>query len=628
MRFNKQDRSVNHCKSILKKSMISAVSFGLLVSSGNGFAYDAYAADAHRYLLPVFETTDIHGYIAEKSGDDYLYLLSYISDKVKDVRGYGENYDKDAALLLDAGDIYQGNSMSNLLFGKPIFSAFAMMDYDAVSIGNHEFDWGINSVIDSDGTIMDSDFEGFETVNSVPVVASNIYLNNERAGWMKDHVIVTKNAADADGNVLPVRIGIIGYLDEYSNDILVSKFKDLGYSIDPDINIPEIIAKELEESGQVDATILLCHADAKMVADTLGSDSVIDLVLGGHSHKDENDVSANGIPYMEADKYASSYCSLDLAFYKEDDKVIFDSVCNATNHSVSDNALKTLHTAENSDEIDEDIALLTDKVISTIKSILEEKVGYITAPAKKKQYIEGSGKMSTTGGNWMSSVYQGAVGSEVAFTNRDAFRYDFELSPDSPKRDVTLGEIYSTYPFGNTLYKYSLTYEELLEVFNYGLMNENRSTISSVVGIDCYHENNAVNALVKDGVAIYLNGEWKDDWKDRTVTVGTSVYVATTDEVFNETHNPLIRFNDTDKVLENDKIDIDSAIEILKNEAASNDGLLTIDTAPHFIEGTYVDDNAEQAGDSSRVGLLSMILLTGLAIIILNGRKLHPVKVR
>ena len=45
------------------------------------------------YVLPVFETSDVHGYIAEKNGDNYHYLLSYISDKVKDVRGY-DNYDE------------------------------------------------------------------------------------------------------------------------------------------------------------------------------------------------------------------------------------------------------------------------------------------------------------------------------------------------------------------------------------------------------------------------------------------------------------------------------------------------------------------------------------------------------
>ena len=108
------------------------------------------AADTNDYILPVFQTTDVHGYIAEKSGDNYQYLLSYISDKVKDVRGYGSDYNKDKALLLDSGDNYQGSTMSNLLNGQPITAAFSIMDYDAVTIGNHEFDWGIENTIDAD----------------------------------------------------------------------------------------------------------------------------------------------------------------------------------------------------------------------------------------------------------------------------------------------------------------------------------------------------------------------------------------------------------------------------------------------------------------------------------------------
>ena len=112
------------------------------------------------YFLPVFYTSDTHGYLADTSGDDILYLLTYISDKVKDVRGHGADARKDRAVLLDGGDIYQGNTMSNLLQGQPLSAAYQIMEYDAVTIGNHEFDWDIENTVDSDGTMMDSHLEG------------------------------------------------------------------------------------------------------------------------------------------------------------------------------------------------------------------------------------------------------------------------------------------------------------------------------------------------------------------------------------------------------------------------------------------------------------------------------------
>lgn len=152
---------------------------------------------------------------------------------------------------------------------------------------------------------------------------------------------------------------------------------------------------------------------------------------------------------------------------------------------------------------------------------------------------------------------------------------------------MTLAEIYANYPFGNFLYKYSLTYEELLEVFTYGLKDPEHRAITSVVGIDCYFENNEVQALVKDGTPVYLNGEWKDGWRTKTLTVATSDYVGTSDDIFEGMHNPLKQFNNTQKLLEQDLLDIDAAISVLTKEAAENNGLLTIDPAPHFLEGAY-----------------------------------------
>ena len=89
-------------------------------------------------------------------------------------------------------------------------------------------------------------------------------------------------------------------------------------------------------------------------------------------------------------------------------------------------------------------------------------------------------------------------------------------------------------------------------MFNYALKDEERKAISSVVGIDCYYENDEVNALVKDGKLIYQDGDRKDGFKDRTVTVATNEYVGTSDDVFKDTHNPLVRFTESDRLIEQD----------------------------------------------------------------------------
>ena len=99
------------------------------------------------------------------------------------------------------------------------------------------------------------------------------------------------------------------------------------------------------------------------------------------------------------------------------------------------------------------------------------------------------------------------------------------------------------------------------------------------------YKDNKVNALVKNGTVIYKNGVWKDNWNKKSLTIATNEYVATTDEVFENIHNPLVEWNNTDKLLENNKIDLDCALDILTKEGQDNNGLLKIDTKAHFIEG-------------------------------------------
>ena len=537
------------------------------------------------YRLPVFETSDIHGYIAEKKEDVYQYYLAYISDKVKDVRGYGDKYNKDVALLVDGGDIYQGYSLSNLLEGESMSAAFETMGYDAVGLGNHEFDWEIENTVDSDGTMLDA-INKFNIKNNVPVLASNIYQNDKKVDWIKDYVIVEKKAKSEKNEEITVKIALIGYIDDYHEEIMNTLFTGKGFRVKEDISIPEEIAKKLEKEGLADISIILCHDDAEKVANILNKDTMVDLVLGGHTHLNKNGKTNNGIPYMEPTNNGKAYNYLEILFNKNSDgKISFVKVDNMQNISIVDNVDKTLKKDENKDELDPEILELTDKVIDMLKEVQDKKIGYITSSAKKKEYIPGSGDYATTGGNWASSIYMRATNADVAFVNRSGVRFDFELN--GKKRDVTIGDIYSNYPFDNEIYKFKITYEELLSVINYAFSDPNKKSIVSILGIDCYHKDGKVNALVKDNVVIYKDGTWTSDWKDKTLTIATNEYVAKNNEANNPDGNPIMKWVDTDKLLEHDKIDLVYAIEILTKEGKGNNGLLTIDTKPHFIEGEY-----------------------------------------
>ena len=538
------------------------------------------AAHDALYYLPVFETSDTHGYLADASGEDVKYLLAYISDKVQDVRGG----DFSRAVLLDGGDIYQGNTMSNLLAGNSLSAAYAMMGYDAVTIGNHEFDWLIENTVDSDGTMKDYDLKDTAGTNTVPVVISNLYRNGEKVPFASDYVILQKTAVDKEGRELPVRIGVIGLAGEYGSSIMHEKFTGAGYKIILDFDRVNALAAKLEESGRCDATIVLAHEDAADIAGGLGEGTAVDLVLGGHAHLIISEVTGWGLPYMEPGCHGEAYAFLQLVFSETGGAPLFRGVTDMDVISVE----PLTNDAGNTDELDQAVVSLTDEAIDLISGVLEAKIGYITESALCNTFLPDSGDRATTCGNWCSSIFARIVGADVGFVNRGGLRTDLALREGEDKRIITRSDMYTMFPFNNEIYCFELTYEELLTVLEYSLTENGSTLLSYMSGIDCYYTDQTVNAIVtKDGEAVYAGGVWKDGWKDKTLRVGLSDYVATKDRPDNGLSNPFVAWTGTYRQIATDQIDNLGSIDVLSAEAEANDGYLFIDTAPHFINRPY-----------------------------------------
>ena len=154
------------------------------------------------YKLPVMETTDVHGTLVSTSGRTNHYRLAYIADKANDIRGRGKDYDTRKLLLLDGGDIYQGTVLSNIRRGQPMYAAIDKMDYDAVALGNHEFDWGFETMVDDDATLPAYEFQGKHSDNKVPVLCANLFRHGKRTHTTRDYVVLDKVATSADGHRL------------------------------------------------------------------------------------------------------------------------------------------------------------------------------------------------------------------------------------------------------------------------------------------------------------------------------------------------------------------------------------------------------------------------------------------
>ncbi|UKI50180.1 MAG: metallophosphoesterase [Clostridium sp.] len=78
--------------------------------------------------------------------DTHGYLETSDSNSISKIATYMDSYDENA-LRISVGDMFQGTGLSNLTKGKAMIEVMNAMNIDAMVIGNHEFDWGIDTIL-------------------------------------------------------------------------------------------------------------------------------------------------------------------------------------------------------------------------------------------------------------------------------------------------------------------------------------------------------------------------------------------------------------------------------------------------------------------------------------------------
>ena len=597
-------------RDVIYMVIMSAAVLVLLFYAGRYTAPDYPEEGTGEYRLAVFGTSDIHGKLVDNAEGSLEYRAAYIADKVNDSRMTEDGIDRDRTVLVDGGDIYQGNAVSNLVHGESMSAVFDSMGYDAVTIGNHEFDWGPENVCDDNKTMRDYTMDGKTCQNDTPVVCSNLYQNGSKVGFAGDYVILDKTAVDASGEELPVRVAVIGFAEDYSGTVAAAKFINLGFSIKEDFDEVDRMASELEESDKCDAVILLAHGNAARIAENLGSESAVDLVIGGHTHRKMSDVTEWGLRYMSPSGSATTYMRSDLVFENDGKggaRKKEGAADNAEIIRLADYRDKLSDKAENKEEIDHEVVDITNEYIKRTDVILRDEIGYVTVPVSRA-VAEGTDKRVSNAHNFVTGAMRLAADADVAFINKGGVRSDFGPVPGQEKYTVTLGDIYSMLPFDDRLYIFEITGEELIEVFRYSLDRQGWGLLTSMSGMDCYfiddpddkgnsgrkYKNQIPDTLIVDGEVIYSGGKLKEEWKDRKIRLVTVEFSATTNRNKAGMDNPLCEYINSDRLISDDKVLRDAVLEALHREAQENNGYLPVDTDKHFIYDKYDGNQAAE----------------------------------
>ena len=232
-----------------------------------GLGMQSFASETKK--ITILHTNDVHSHIdpfgpdhernANKGG------VARRATLVKNIRKDNPN-----TLLLDAGDIFQGTPYFNYYGGELEFKLMSMLDYDLATIGNHDFDNGI------DGLYAQMPHAKFEFVS-----ANYDFSNTVMDTHVKPYKIFIK-----DG----IKIGIFGLGVQLEGLVDKNLYKETVYH-NP-IEVAQDMSRVLKEEQACDLVICLSHigyhyknhpdrvSDLKLAKATKD----IDLIIGGHTH--------------------------------------------------------------------------------------------------------------------------------------------------------------------------------------------------------------------------------------------------------------------------------------------------------------------------------------------------------
>jgi 5'-nucleotidase len=245
-------------KYIVKLLLLYAITFLPLKGVGGspeGSLFIVHTSDTHSCIEPISPN---FGDAAQANKAGYLRRVVLLEQMRKE-------HPQDM-LLLDCGDFSQGSVYYNLYQGEVEVKLMNLMHYDACTIGNHEFDFGLENLA---RLIRMAEF---------PFVCCNYdFTGTPCEGLVKPYIIVERAG---------VRVGIFGVCPQPQGLITGKNFEGMGYT-KPAIAAQPII-DHLRNDEKCDVVVCLSHLgwgekpdmDPDFIANTTG----LDIVLGGHSH--------------------------------------------------------------------------------------------------------------------------------------------------------------------------------------------------------------------------------------------------------------------------------------------------------------------------------------------------------
>ena len=334
-------------------------------------------------------------------------------------------------LFMTGGDMLQGALLSNYYNGASVIDMLNMMSLDAFVLGNHEFDWGLDVVLDYFDPMSDAPVHA-----NFPLLAANLIETStgERPDFVDPYTIIQKQG---------VKIGIIGTIG-YGLESSIAASRVAGYEFLDPVEWTSFYATYLRTVEDVDVVMAVSHGDSDYFNSSVASftgDAKVDAIYNGHSHQNyvEQKVRDGVDAYVMqsgANGSAVGYASLDLT----------DGILTGWQAQNLNQYNETLLNGTNSDMQD-----LIDDYMSEVEDLIQTNI--ITAGT----YISRSSLTV-----YMAKIMRVKTESDIAFHNYGGTRTDVYED-----QAMTVGLAYEIFPFDNVIKTTELLGSTIKDLMNW-----------------------------------------------------------------------------------------------------------------------------------------------------------------
>ena len=400
--------------------------------------------------LVLVHTNDVHGRIVEEKGRDKT--TSVVGDAKLATVIENERAKKDqTTVVVDAGDAFQGLPISNSTKGEARAEILNKMNYDAMAVGNHEFDFGLDEA------------KKYKQILKFPLLSSNTYVNGAR-------LFEASTIIDKDKSVKGDEFVVIGVTTPetatktHPKNVQGVTFKD---PIPEVLNVvKEIQAKAKATGDDYKTYVILAHLGVdtttpnewrgSTLADELSKSPLLKgkrvVVIDGHSHTVESKTYGDNVTYNQTGSYLNNIGKVTL---KPNSLLGTPSLIKAS---------ETTNVTPNAE---------VKKLVDQLKAKYDAENAVVVvknSPVELSGTRENVRVRETNLGNVVAdSLYEyGQTGfknkTDIAVTNGGGLRET--IAKDKP---ITKGSVIAVLPFGNTISQIKVTGQNVLDMFEKSL---------------------------------------------------------------------------------------------------------------------------------------------------------------